>query len=287
MRSDSGGGGDTTTTIRYAQYIEDHHETFLDNSASFGTTARATNPFNEKYLQVDSVGDAFFGSGYAIANFPSLYDMYGKFMAGLDVELLWSQVLDGTQDDVTVSNLIQVHARDLDQDIEENILPRFQLGLRDVNAVMSSSYVIGKSLIEAKRTQALSKFAGELRYKLIPIAAERWRAHLGWNQNVISTYTTMINQFYNTGLTISNMNVEMYVKEILWPFTILDHERANIAALQGATSATAPKGSEPSTASKAIGGALSGAAMGASAMPVNPVVGAAWGGVLGLAASFF
>lgn len=279
-----GGGGDSTTTIRYAEYIETKHESFLSTTASAVSTALSgTNPY-DYYQVVQSGDDAYFGDGYAIASFPSLYDMYGKFMAGLDVELLWSQVLAATQDDATVTTMSQAHADLLSDDIEETALPRFQQGMRDINAVMSSTFVIGKSLIESARTKSIAKFDADVRYKLIPIAAERWRAHLTWNQQMIGTYQTMITSYYNTALAHSDANMDNYVKQTLWPFTVLDYERANLAALQGATSSTAPAGSEPSAARKAIGGAVSGAAMGAQ---IGGPVGAVAGGVLGLAASFF
>ena len=283
--SGSSGGGDTTTTVRYAEYIEDHHKTFLDVSEAAGDTAREDNPYTTHFVPfaIDSLPDAFFGAGFSIASFPSLYDMYGKFMAGLDVELLWTQVLAATQDDPTVTTMSQAHADLLSDDIEDTALPRFQQGMRDINAVMSSTYVIGKALIESARIKSIAKFDAEIRYKLIPIAAERWRAHLGWNQQMISTYTTMINQFYNSELAVDSYNMENFVKESLWPFTVLDQERANIAAMQGAQSNTAPAGGEASSTQKAIGGMLSGAAAGSAV----PGVGTVAGGIIGLAASFF
>ena len=46
------------------------------------------------YLDYEGIAieAAFFSAGYTIASFPSLYDMYGKFMAGLDVDTLFSQI---------------------------------------------------------------------------------------------------------------------------------------------------------------------------------------------------
>lgn len=281
-----GGGGDTTTTIRYAPYIETYHEDFLAVNATSGTAARADNPYTNHFVPytIESHPDAFFGVGYTIASFPSLYDMYGKFMAGLDVELLWEQVLEGTQDNASISGLSYAHSQILNEDVEVNILPRFQIGLRDANAVMSSSYVIGKALIENERQRKLAEFTATLQYKLVPIAAERWYRHLEWNRGVITTYQSMINAWYNTELAVDSYNLDNFVKETLWPFTVLDYERANIAAMQGARSSTAPAGSEPSTFQRAIGGGMGGAAMGgAVAGPTGAVI----GGVLGLASAFF
>lgn len=279
MGGSSGGGGDNNT-VRYAPYIEGKHNTFLGTSAAAGVVARETNPY-DSYEDID-LDAAFFGAGYVIASFPSLYDMYGKFMAGLDVEVLWEQILEGTQNNAVVGGMVGTQSALLDDEIEETTLPRYQVGLRDINSVMSSSYLIGKSLIESAKVKSVAKFDAELRYKLIPIAQDRWSKHLSWNQTMISTYTTMVQLYYNSLLATDSQNQEFSVKESLWPFTVLDYEKANLGALQGAVSTGGAEG--PSQTQKAIGGAMSGAALGAS---VGGPVGAAVGGVVGLAASFF
>lgn len=276
------GGGDQTTEIRYAPYVELQHENFLITSNEAGETARLVSPYADyTALEVD---DAFFGAGFTISSFPSLYDMYGKFMAGLDVENLWEQVLDGTHNNAIVGGIVTAESDLLDDELSETVLPRFQLGLRDVNAVMSSSFVVGKSLIESAKVKSVAKFDAEIRYKLIPIAAERWLRHLNWNREVISSYLQVMQSYYSTALAVDETNISMVVKSKLWPFTVLDYERANLGALTGATNATGVAGESPSTAQKAIGGALGGAAAGAA---VGGPTGAVIGGVLGLASGFF
>ena len=181
-------GKDSSTgdsVLRYAPYIEAKHETFLNNSQAFGVTARANNPYTN-YTDLD-YDDAFFGAGYTISSFPSLYDMFGKFMAGLDIETLWDQVLYDVQNSTTIQNSVIAHRALLSDDIEQVALPRFQEGLRDANAVMSSSFVVGKIVIESARTKKLAEFDANLRYKLIPVAAEVFSKHLAWNSGMIKT----------------------------------------------------------------------------------------------------
>lgn len=280
--SSGGGGGDSTNTIRYAPYIEDYHKSVLVDSKGFGELLRETNPYST-YNPIE-ISDAFFGAGYSIASFPSLYDIFGKFMAGLDIEALWEQSLEGTQDSNAIGNMTAEHAKALDDDINENTLPRYQLGLRDVNAVMSSSYLVGKSLIETAKIRALDKFDADMRYKLIPIAADRWNKHLAWNQAVVATHGTLAQLYYNTELATGSQNIDRLVQESLWPFTVMDNERAMLGALQGAMVSKATGGpGEASQTQKAIGGAVSGAAMG---YMVGGAWGAAAGAVVGLAASF-
>jgi len=261
-----GGGGDSQTTVRYAPYIESAHSAFLCLIAGARDTVINDSPF-AGYVDIE-VDDAFFGAGYLISSFPSLYDMYGKFMAGLDIEALWTQVFEDTVNSSQVGTLVAAEAVLLDDDIDINAIPRLQTGMRDINAVMGSSYVIGRAIIEDARVKSLSKFSADLKYRLIPVASSRWSTHLEWNKGVVGTYAELMKFYYSAKADIDEANYAMSAKNKLWPFTVLDFERAALGALQGATNSKTDVAGA-STASKVIGGALSGAAMGA-------MVGSAW-----------
>ena len=255
-----GGGGDQTTTVRYAPYIEAHHADFLQVVKSSREGVINESPF-EGYVDID-VDSAFFGAGYFISSFPSLYDMYGKFMAGLDIETLWTQIFEDTANPPVVSDLIAAHAAMMDDDIAINSLPRFQAGMRDINSVMSSSFVVGKAVIEDARTKALSLFGADLKYRLIPVAVDRWKTHLQWNQVVIGIYSEIMKFYFSAKTDVDEINYAMATKDKLWPFTVLDFERAALGALQGATNVKTDVAGASTTA-KVLSGALSGAAMGA------------------------
>ena len=260
-----GGGGssqpaDTSTTIRYAPYIETRHTDFLNSVYAARLVAVANNPFDD-YTDVE-VDDAFFGAGYTIASFPSLYDMYGKFMAGLDIEALWTQIFDDTIDSTVVSNLIAAEADLLDDEIETTSIPRLQTGMRDINAIMSSSFITAKGLIEDTKTKLISKFSADLKYRLIPIAQSRWETHLNWNKLVIGTYSEIMKLYFSAKTDVDEVNYAMAAKKTLWPFTVYDFERAALGALQGATNSKTDAAGA-STMSRVLSGALTGAAMGA------------------------
>lgn len=275
-----GGGGDQTTTVRYAPYVESKHQSFLTAMQTFRESATGASPF-DGYTDI-VVEAAFFGSGYAISSFPSLYDMYGKFMAGLDIDAIYDQVYEDTVNSSEVDNLVSAEVELLDDDIEQNILPRFQLGMRDINSVVSSSFVVGKALIESARVKSISKFSAELRYRLLIAASDRWKTHLEWNKHVVMSYIEVMKLYYATKLDIDDFNYSMAAKDVLWPFTVMEYERAALGALQGAGTSTSDVAGSSKTA-RALSGALAGAAAGASFGPW----GAAAGGAIGLAASLF
>jgi len=213
------------------------------------------------YIDID-VDNAFFGAGYLISSFPSLYDMFGKFMAGLDVEVLFAQEFEDTVNSPVVSDLVAAQSAMMDDDILINSLPRFQAGMRDINSVMSSSFVVGKAVIEDAKTKALSLFNADLKYRLIPIAVDRWKTHLEWNKNVVGLYAELMKFYYSAKTDVDETNYAMAAKNRLWPFTVLDFERAALGALQGATN-TKTDVAGASTTAKVLSGALGGAAMGA------------------------
>ena len=123
----------------------------------------------------------------------------------------------------------------IDDEIETTSLPRLQTGMRDMNAVMSSSFVVGKSLIEDTRTKMVAKFSADLKYRLIPIAQERWNTHLNWNKLTVGTYAEIMKLYFSAKTDVDEINYAMAAKNTLWPFTVLDFERAAVGALQGAT----------------------------------------------------
>ena len=179
-----GGKGQTSTsTIRYAPYIEDKHSAFLNIVAEKRALLIDDSPFAD-YEQIP-LETAFFGLGFVLSDFPSLYDMYGKFMAGLDIEVLYGEVFEDAVDGPHVNALVSAERALMDDDLVTNVLPRFQVGMRDLNSVMSSSYLVGKAMLEDASVKALSKFSAELKYRLIPVATERWTRHLEWNKNVV------------------------------------------------------------------------------------------------------
>lgn len=279
----SGGGSSSSgkTEVRYAPYIESKHESFLTTLQTYRVSAVSTSPF-DGYEDVE-VDDAFFGVGFLLTSYPALYDMYGKFMAGLDIEVLYTQLFEDTINASVVNNLVAAEGALLDDEININSLPRLQTGMRDINSIMSSSFVIGKTLLEDTKTKAIGKFSAELKYRLLPMVQDRWAKHLEWNGNVVNVYAELLKFYYSAKIDINEMNYEYAEKIKLWPFTILEFERAGLGALQAAqnTKTDIPK---PPAMAKVLGGAMSGAAMGAM-MTKNPygiAIGAAIGGLAGI-----
>lgn len=279
-----GGGADTNSvvTTQQAQFIQYAHQQLI-----WYCEVEIQRDYNDSpwqgYPAMD-LDNAFFGLGFSLSSFPSLYDMYGKFMAGLDVDALYNQLFLDTTTGPLITNLVAEQAVELADDVEQNILPRFETGMRDINAVMSSTYIVGKALIEAARIKALSKFDAELRYKLIPEVGARWGGHLNWNKNVVEMYGHVLKLYISSKIDTDSQFMEFRAKDYMWNWTLFDNYRLAIGATAGGSRVTTDALGGTTQTQKALGGAMTGAAIGTE---INAGWGTAIGAVVGAAAGYF
>jgi hypothetical protein len=273
-----GGDGDQVVTVRYAEYLEEHHKQLLDTVWEQASDIMTSSPFGT-FTQPE-IEDAFFSAGYAIADFPSLYDMFGKFMAGLDLETLFTQIFDHTINNTAIDNAVSAHAAELSDDLWNTEIPKFAAGIRDINSVMSSTYIVAAAMMEAQRIKTLSKYDASLRHAAMPLATERFSRHLTWNKDVIDTYANLMKFYYLVKHDFGNLEFEYRAKDALWPLTVLEYYRFAVGTLSGATTANTDVAGA-STGQKLLGNALSGAAAG---YMVGGPMGGVIGGVMGAAA---
>ncbi len=64
--------------------------------------------------------------------------------------------------DSYVDDQVKEYSDMLQDDIERTVLPKFEAGMRNANAVMSSAFVIGEALIFAEKDRQVSKFGADL-----------------------------------------------------------------------------------------------------------------------------
>ena len=205
-------------------------------------------------------------------------------MAGVDVHLLWAQTFSGISTSPEINAAVTAQAAYLDDDINSQILPRFHAGMRNINAVQSSAFINGRAIIESARVKAINKFASEIRLRALDLSADMWKAHLKWNESVISTFTTMFKLYYATELDVDKQTLDFADNDARFNLSLFEYVRAMLGVVSGAQG-TVPDSSSSGGAKGMISGALGGASMGLAASGGNPI-GAGIGAVLGLGASF-
>jgi len=270
-------------TTRYPAYLEEAHEALLTVVHDRVEDDYSTSPLSGREdLLID---DLFIDAGKVVSNYPALFDVFGKFMAGLDITTLFDQVVNDTTSGRIASDFVANKSAILETEVS-NSLTRFNSGIDDISFTMNSIHMTGNDLIRDRKEKLVSRFAAETKYKLLPIAIDRWSAHISWNKAVVSQYIEIIKLYYKTKIEVNNFNIELNARDDLWPLDLLEFERSIIGLLTGAGSSSSSGGGgggEPDALMGALGGAMSGAATGAM---VGGPWGAVIGGALGAAASF-
>jgi hypothetical protein len=279
----------TTTVMRYAPYVEEHHNIFLDAMTAQREVAIAVSPFAS--YTFDVIDEDFFGVGYLVSSFASLHDMFGKFMAGLDIETLWNAAVTAVLTPSEVQDHINAQKEILDAQVILKTLPNFQHKMRDINAVMSSSFVVGTAMIEDKKIKDLGVICTEAIAQLIPTAQKQWKDALDWNKGLITTYAKLMRDYFSSRMTTDEAHYKMKTDDLLWPFTVLDYERKGLKALSPVTKQAkkiqAAVGGPAMRVVTIISWTLQGAYIGSEIYPGwGTAIGAVVGFLVGLADAF-
>ena len=287
MGSSSGSqAANTSKTLRYAPYIEDGHSNLLNTVASVRADILNDSPYTT-YSNQD-IESAMFGAGYAISDFSALYDMFGKFLSGLDIEVLWNTAFNDRMQATEINGKIQTDIILTDDILSQISIPDFKLEMRGNNAVHSSSFVVGKAKIENLRTKELSKISSETKFAILPTVGTGYNTLLNWNKSVIDEYAALMKLYYITAITGSDSDSKFAASNSLWPFEVLDFERATLGTMRQAAgyqkTALERKRSDLSKAllvsSYMVNGAFTGSYIGG---PYGAAIGAAVGFVVGVA----
>lgn len=218
-----------TYESRYAPYIESAHDSMLKVAYANVLLAIDDNPYYG-YTDVD-VDEGFFGLGYALLSFSSLQDMFGKFMAGFDVESIWANFFSkiaGADENTTLSNAeISIN----DDDLKSNSLAKLSLSARDINAVGCSSYIISEAIIESKRINDIAKRKAEIQSALFPELNAAFFHYLNWQKNAITTYAVAMKIYYSSELTTEDRNYGFDYQNVLWPLYVGDYMVSYLSTL--------------------------------------------------------
>jgi len=279
-------------TIRHPDYVQEHHDEYLQKTLENRIAALETNPYAG--YTFNCIDADFFGAGYLITSYTSLAAMFGKFMAGFDIEDVWEK----SALDILSPQEIHKHAAEqkqkLDANIDMNIRPAFQRALRDINAVGSSSFVIGCANIESKRIKDYAKISLDATTSLLIKVQDKFRENLAWNRDVITSYAKIMKAYFSFRMDTDIKGYTFLAEDVLWPFTVLDFDRRALNAL-------GPQYLENETdqvdgwyqRNKTLIGAISilawtiqGAYIGSSYPPWGTLIGAVVGFVIGVALYF-
>jgi hypothetical protein len=294
MGSGSSSGG-SSGEVDYPEYMKKFHENMLgDGNAGSDITNVIDNLLGNSPYSGEAAFDpttALDATDTAICAFDTVVDALGHETDWQSAIINAASVIDSNILDTTYfDDDIDGYAQLLDDEIESKIIPKFEAGMRDANAVMTSAFVIGRALIWDGRDRELGKYATEVRSKMhlyrndmIIKSVERILTSLMYRvdfEKAVATLTSDANRIRIVAEKEEmDQNLAIAEGDARWDVELFTHAGNLLASIGGGT-VSSQKGQKNSLQS-ALSGGLSGAAMGAQ----FGAGGAIAGGIIGIGAS--
>ena len=285
--SGSGGGGGGSGVVTYPAHITAWQDAVLGTGAMGGedmTVAMVAALGASPYTLVDAY-DPDADLVDMIAAPDVLQTLVTLLSTGTTLDTLIGEILDHARIDTAVTEF----AADFDARLVADVLPRFHAGMRDINAVVSSSFVIGRALIEENQDRQVAKYSAGIHMKAFSDDAIQV---IGLKLQYQQAASMMISDVNRIKIVAKKeeaaTNMELDSADALWDLQVFQYG-ANLLASGGGGTAV-PSSNRPSQSQSVLGGAMSGAAAGAmvgSTVPgLGTAYGAAIGAVLGAASGF-
>ena len=294
------GGGSSSGAVSYPAYVETVHSDWINNSGADTLTSSVTDAMNSAYGNSPWTGAIPYDPDADITAYEAAISGFDAIIAGINEPVDWAALftqavssIDGVSDAEITADVVAFAAEQDDQ-LTTVTLPRFEAGMRDINAVVSSAFAIGKSNIEGFRDRDVARHSSKLRLAII---ADRGRLYIEGTSQMMNfllqkysweeSYMKVVVEGKRIKLVAkkeeSDMNLNIDEKDALWDLEVFQYGGNLLASVAGGVST--PNVDSPSKMQSAIGGALQGAAAGAMMSGGNPYAIAA-GAALGAGSAF-
>lgn len=303
MSFGGGGGGGSSGSVSNEAYFSAWHESILGDPCSSGGTGIISNAviiLNEYW----AANPYSFSSAQSVTTLEAklttatnaIYALVGALDPVTDWQSYIAYVTIGMTDQGLISTSALTAAEAaynavLDAEYVNVTLPRFQRGMQDANAVMSSAFVVGEALLEAEVLRKKANYSAELRLQnfkqkidatmsgvdsMVKLASIERDVML----RAASLYIEGNRITYVASKEETDRNVELDAAAAKWDMEALPYAGNLLAASHGGVSNT--NTSRPSAAQSVLGGAMSGASLGSSVSPgwgtlIGAIGGAAFG----------
>jgi hypothetical protein len=279
-----GGGGGGSGAVSYPDYMQTVHNDWLDNTGVDTITSSITDIMNSAIGGSPWAGQAAYSPTADITAMTNSSTTFQSLVTLLSSGTTLDTLIANVLDDSRIDDAVDEYAADLDARMISEVLPRFERGMQDINAVSSSAFVIGRALIEQNQDRQVAKYSADLHMKAFSDDAIKV---IGLKLEYQRLATSTLAEIYRIKIVAkkeeADLNMEIDEKDAKWDLEVFQYGANLLASIGGGTVGT----QKPSTAQSVLGGALSGAAAGAMAgstmAGVGAIPGAGIGAVLGAA----
>lgn len=286
------GGGSSNASVEYPTYQQDIHSQWLSNTgtdtigAGKSVTALMSaamdggSPY-AGFTPVD-VDTAFLGT-HTLSEFVAPYTRLNTFGA-INIESKFDDYLADDED--RVNAVVNADSVLLDEEIETRILPKLQASIIDLNAVQSTSYVLGEAIIRDSKLKMIAKQRADLRLQRLAsgseVAIRRVDLLIQFHKTLATLAPELARVYSQTRHDMDGLEFEMLMKDAAYDLTVFQYGVNVMASIAGAASVT-NVGSTQKTAGGAIASLATGAATGAM---VGGPIGGGIGAAIGLGAYY-
>lgn len=302
-------GGGTSGKVNYPNHMKYFQKAILYNSTDATAELDGDTPnhsildaFNSAYGNSPWSGESAYDPDVPIAAMISAIGDFDTLVGAVDYETDWENMVDVATAKVDavvvpesyITAAVSAFSDNMSDNLDNNILPRFKAGMADINAVMTSGFVIGQSIIEGMAGRDVAKFNADLslqisseRSKLIADAtktmAQLYGVRIDGEKGVVTTTIEANRMKIAAKQSEIDSNLEYDVRDALWDLELFKYPGNLLASIGGGTAVNTTEG--PAKGQMAMAGALGGAMIGASVGgPVPALIGGVIGGIGGLLA---
>lgn len=303
--SGSSGGGGSSGAVSYPGYIEDFHEKLLDDTTADTLSLSMVAAVNAAMAANPYTGMTVYDPSNEIADIDTALTAYDAAVTAFAPQTTWDTLFDIVQTKLeadlystTEYNLSADEFRaKLEAQLTSDVLPRFQAGMRDINSVVTSSFVLGQSILEDGIDREVALYLSKLKLsgyesKVINI--------LKVTGDLLGLHTQKI-EFQRTVAAITSeigrvkvlleseadkMQIDWDMEEAKWDVNLFQNMANVLAGPAGGTAIYDVKDRKPSPWAGALSGAATGAVIGGQiAQGYGAAAGAAVGAVAGYLAA--
>lgn len=284
-----GGSGGSSGKVDFPGYMKTAHQDWLDDTGAdnmtysivdlMNTAMGGASPYNG--YTPKNPDDAFFAATKDLGDYSSAYEILKGFDEwGIDTAFDTYMADDAA----FITAAVAAHSSQLDDELNNSVLPAFKAGMANINATMGSAFVIGEAKLWDSKVKKVAETDANIRLQRIQqgseISIKRMGVWADWKKALTQVSGEYSRLYLAASFERDNNYMEKLHKDAVWDMEMYAYGTQVMACISGVAS-TVVEGGKGS----ALGGAMSGAAMGAMAFPANPLLGAAVGGAIGLAGS--
>jgi hypothetical protein len=274
MGGGGGGGGGGAGRVDFPAHITTAHSNWLSGNV----TSSVVHLMNAAFGNSPWIGQNAYNPDAPLTSSDAAITAYETLVSTLSSGTALDDLVNDLLGNERIEDDADAFADQLDDQLAATVYPRFEAGMRDINAVMSSAFVIGRALIEEGRNREVAKYLSGLRYQAFGRDA---LSLIGLRLNLLSIRLQTQRELTATTIESNRIKIVALKEQADTDMDIDDRDaKWDLSAYQyGAEVMAAPGGGigvqkEKSMLQSVLGGALSGAGAGGS-------MGGPWGALIG------